>query len=115
MQSSSLVVALLALVVGGGVGYVIRNLLAQQRKNSAELEIKQSLLDAKNEAKETLLEAKDKAVKILEDAKNQERERLAILARQEDRLNLQFKKIEQREAELEDNKRDLERQADKDF
>ena len=55
-----------ALVVGGVVGYVIRHLLIQQRKNSGELKIQQQLLDAKTEAKEVLLTAKDKAVRVVE-------------------------------------------------
>src|SRR3989344_1022153 len=101
----------LALAAGALLGYLIRQLVATRSANSTEAKIKRQLEESKTQTKEVLLEAKDKAVKILEDAKNQERERLAILARQEDRLNLQFKKIEQKEAELEDNKRDLERQA----
>ncbi|MDO8743372.1 MAG: ribonuclease Y [Candidatus Azambacteria bacterium] len=103
-----------ALVLAGGValGYLIRQLISTQSANSAEATIKRQLEESKTQAKEALLEAKDKAVKILEDAKNQERDRLAILARQEDRLNLQFKKIEQKENELENGKKDLERQAD---
>ncbi len=91
--------------------YLIRQLIATRSANSIEAKTKHQLEESKTQAKEVLFEAKDKAVKILEDAKNQERERLAILARQEDRLNLQFKKIEQKEAELENNKKDLEQQA----
>jgi ribonuclease Y len=101
----------LALAAGLLLGYLIRQLITFRSATSTEARIKRQLEESKTQAKEILLEAKDKAVKILEDAKNQERERLAILARQEDRLNLQFKKIEQKEAELENNKRDLERQA----
>ncbi|MDP3003907.1 MAG: ribonuclease Y [Candidatus Azambacteria bacterium] len=101
----------LALAAGAFLGYLIRQLISTRSANSAEVTIKRQLEESKTQAKEALLEAKDKAVKILEDAKNQERERLAILARQEDRLNIQFKKIEKKEDELENNKRDLERQA----
>src|SRR3989344_4539809 len=102
-----------ALILAGGValGYLIRQLIAARSANSIEAKTKRQLEESKTQAKEVLLEAKDKAVKILEDAKNQERERLAILARQEDRLNFQFKKIEQKESDLENNKKDLERQA----
>ncbi len=102
----------LALAAGALLGYFIRQLIATRSANSIEAKIKRQLEESKTQTKEVLLEAKDKAVKILEDAKNQERERLTILARQEDRLNLQFKKIEKKEDELENNKRDLERQAD---
>ncbi len=103
-----------ALILAGGaaLGYLIRQLISTQSANSVEATIKRQLEESKTQAKEALLEAKDKAVKILEDAKNQERERLAILASQEDRLNIQFKKIERKENELENGKKDLERQAD---
>ncbi|MFH1393008.1 MAG: ribonuclease Y [Patescibacteria group bacterium] len=97
----NLIIGAFALAAGAALGYLIRQLLATRNANSIEATIKRQLE-----------EAKDKAVKILEDAKNQERERLGILARQEDRLNIQFKKIEQKEDELENGKKDLEHQAD---
>ncbi|MDP3003985.1 MAG: Rnase Y domain-containing protein, partial [Candidatus Azambacteria bacterium] len=107
----NLLTSALALAAGALLGYLIRQLIAARSANSTEAKIKRQLEESKTQTKEVLFEAKDKAVKILEDAKNQERERLAILARQEDRLNLQFKKIEQKETDLENDKRDLERQA----
>ena len=108
----NLIIGAFALAAGAALGYLIRQLLATRNTNSIEATIKRQLEESKTQAKEALLEAKDKAVKILEDAKNQERERLGLLARQEDRLNLQFKKIEQKEDELESGKKDLEYQAD---
>lgn len=108
----NLITGALALAAGAFLGYLIRQFIATRSANSAETKVKQQLEESKTQAKEALLEAKDKAVKILEDAKNQERERLAILARQEDRLNLQFKKIEQKEGELENSVKDLVKQAD---
>ncbi len=107
----NLFIGALVLATGALLGYLIRQLIATRSASSTEAKIKRQLEESKTQTKEVLFEAKDKAVKILEDAKNQERERLAILARQEDRLNLQFKKIEQKETDLENNKRDLERQA----
>ncbi len=107
----NLFTGVLALAAGALLGYLIRQLIATRSTNSIEAKTKRQLEESKTQSKEVLLEAKDKAVKILEDAKNQERERLAILARQEDRLNIQFKKIEQKEDDLENSKKDLERQA----
>ncbi len=107
----NLFIGALALVAGALLGYLIRQLIAARSANSTEAKTKRQLEESKTQAKEVLLDAKDKAVKILEDAKNQEREHLAILARQEDRLNIQFKKIEQKETDLENNNRNLERQA----
>ena len=101
----------LALAAGLASGYIIRQLVAKKNANSIEAKIKQQLEEAKNQSREVLLGAKDKAVKILEDAKNQERERLAILSSQEERLNLQLKKVDQKESGLESVRENLERQA----
>src|SRR3989344_8121399 len=101
----------LTLAAGAVSGYIIRQLVAKKNANSVEAKIKQQLEESRNQSKEILLEAKDKAVKILEDTKSQERERLAILSRQEERLNLQIKKVDQKESELESVHENLERQA----
>ena len=100
----------LALAAGLVAGYLIRQLIASKNANSAETQIKRQLEEAKTQSKEVLLEAKDKAVKILEDAKDQEKEHLAILSRQEERLSSQMKKLEQRENEIDGSKKDLEKQ-----
>ena len=101
----------LALAAGAVSGYIIRQLVAKKNANSIEAKIKQQLEETKNHSKEILIDAKDKAVKILEDAKGQEKDRLAILSRQEERLNLQIKKVDQKESELESVRENLERQA----
>jgi len=101
----------LALAAGLASGYIIRQLVAKKNANSIEAKIKQRLEEAKTESKEILLDAKDKAVKILEDTKSQEKDRLAILSRQEERLNLQIKKVDQKESGLESVRENLERQA----
>ena len=106
------IIGALALAAGIVSGYIIRQWVAKKNANSVEAKIKQQLEEAKTQTKEILLDAKDKAVKILEDAKNQERERLSILARQEDRFNIQLKKVEQKESELQDSQKNLEHQAD---
>ena len=90
----------LALAAGLVAGYLIRQLIASKNANSAETQIKRQLEEAKTQSKEVLLEAKDKAVKILEDAKDQEKEHLAILSRQEERLGSQMKKFEQKENQI---------------
>ncbi len=100
-----------ALAAGAVLGYIVRQLVAKKNANSIEGRIKQQLEEAKTQSKELLIDAKDKAVKILEDTKNQERERLSLLARQEDRLNLQIKKVEEKELGFENLHKDLERQA----
>ncbi len=100
-----------ALAAGLALGYIIRQKIAARSADSIESKIKRELAEAESKSRELLIEAKNKAVKILEDAKVQERERLGLLARQEDRLNLQTKKMEQRESELEQTKKEFENQT----
>ena len=59
--NSPLVAALLGAAAGLFVGYILRNIIAQQKKNSIELRIKQLYLDAKSKAQETIDEASKKA------------------------------------------------------
>ncbi len=100
-----------ALAAGLALGYIIRQKIAARSADSIESKIKRELAETESKSRELLIEAKNKAVKILEDAKVQERERLGLLARQEDRLNLQTKKMEQRESELEQTKKEFENQT----
>src|SRR3990167_8544696 len=102
--------AVLALAVGVASGYLIRQKIAAKKANSIESTLPRQEAAARAQTKALLLEAKDKAVKILEEAKSQERERLAILARQEERLHEQNKRLDRKEIEFEGEKKDLERQ-----
>ncbi|MBI2635023.1 MAG: ribonuclease Y [Parcubacteria group bacterium] len=105
------IIGALALALGAALGYLTRQIFATRSLNSAETKIKNQLEEAKTKSKELLLQAKDQAVKIFEDAKNQEREKLAVLTRQEERLNSQIRKIDQKESELENLKADIEGQV----
>lgn len=78
--------ALALLALGGGIGYFVRTLIAQQRKSSIEAKLKKLIEDSRREAKETLLEAKEKAAKILDEAKQEEKDRTREVRRLEDRL-----------------------------
>jgi len=56
--TSPVLVALLSVLVGIVLGYILRQVMAQYKKNSLEVEVKKILLDAK-----------DQAVKILDEVK----------------------------------------------
>ncbi len=81
-----MITAAAALVVGIGLGYFIRQFIAQQRKSSIEARLKKLIEDSKIEAKEILLSAKEKAARVLEETKHEEKERTAQLRRLEERL-----------------------------
>lgn len=98
-----------AFILGIGLGYLIRQLIAQQRKSSLEAKLKKLIEDSKTEAKEIQLEAKEKATKILDEAKQEEKERLSQLRKLEERvleresvLDRKIQALEGREKELEE-------------
>lgn len=79
-------IAAAVLVVGIGLGYFIRQFIAQQRKSSLEARLKKLIEDSKVEAKEILLGAKERAAKVLEETKHEEKERTTQLRRLEEHL-----------------------------
>ena len=106
-----LIVAIIAgvgvLGLGIGLGYFIRQLIAQQRKSSIESRLKKLIEDSKAEAKETLFEAKEKASKILEEAKREEKERVAQLHRLEERVIEREASIDRRMQDISDKDKEL--------
>ncbi len=70
-----LIFAILALVVGGGVGYGAATTINKKKASEAETKAKKLLEDAKEEAKKKELEAKENAIRIADEAKAEERAR----------------------------------------
>ncbi len=113
MNILTLIKAAVVLVAGTAVGYILRQIIAQQRKDTLELRTKQILLDAKESAQKTLDDAKSRADKILEEAKDEEKERERDLRKQEERLAHKDELIEKREAELAKETEDLKSKFEK--
>lgn len=97
-----IVLALLALGIGGGLGYAGRIFVAKNTINSAEGNAIKIIEDAKSQEKDILLSAKDKALKIVDEAKTEERS-----IRQQ--IQDQQKRIEKREGFLDQKLIDLEK------
>ncbi|HBI02550.1 MAG TPA: ribonuclease Y [Paenibacillaceae bacterium] len=106
-----LVVALASLVVGAGIGYLVRKSLAEAKISSAETAAKniveQAHKDAEALKKETVLEAKDEVHKLRTDAEKELRERRNEIQRLEKRvlqkeesLDRKMELYERREADL---------------
>lgn len=103
----------MVLAVGIGLGYLIRQLIAQQRKSSIEAKLKKLIEDSRTEAKETLLDAKEKASKILDEAKSEEKDRLSQLRRLEERLLERESSVDKRVGDFDRKERELEERIDK--
>lgn len=114
-MTAPLIIASIAVffAAGVGLGYIIRQLVAQSRMSSIEARLKKLAEDSKREAKETLLDAKEKAAQTLEDAKNEERERLKEIRRLEERLIEREAATDRRAEEVYKKERDADARIEK--
>jgi len=108
-----LALALAIFLVGTAIGYVLRKIIAQQQKNSIELEIQKRLLEAKTESQNVVLEAKTKAAEILEEAKTEEKKRGADIHKWEERLAHKEETLEKKSGELDVEKKDLKEKVER--
>ncbi len=86
---------------GTVIGYFLHQLIVLQRKNSAELKIKQLLLDAKARAQKAVEEANKKAENILGEAKKEEKISLLQARKIEERILQKEENVEKRRVENE--------------
>lgn len=100
MELTTLIKAAVAGGVGIIIGYFLRQLLAQQRREALELKAKQILLDAKESSQKTLEDAKSRAEKVLAEAKGEQKEREKELRKIEERLAHKDELLEKRSLEL---------------
>lgn len=83
------------------IGYFFHQLVSLKQKSSAELKIKQLLLDAKDKAQKSVEEATQKAGTILEEAKKEEKTALVQVRKLEERALQKEENVEKRREELE--------------
>lgn len=113
MSISSIAIFVGTLAVGIGLGYLIRQLIMQQRKSSIEGKLKKLVEDSKAEAKEILLEAKEKAARVLDETKQEEKERLSQLRRLEERLIERESSVDKRLQQFSEREKDLEEKVER--
>ncbi|MEI8103495.1 MAG: ribonuclease Y [Candidatus Moraniibacteriota bacterium] len=112
MEFGVLIEALLAIGIGGVVGYYIRQNIAKKQLDTAEAKAVNLLSEADKNAQKIVIAAKDKAVTILEDAKKKESEKESSLARTEQRLEKREESLENKTEELEQSKKSLEQKVE---
>jgi len=99
--------AVLALLVGAGAGFLIRQQLAASKTSSAEAKAEKILADVKNKEHQMLLEAKEKALKIQEDAKREEQARRNEITEFQKKLEKRESLFDQKILEIENSKSKL--------
>lgn len=102
MESSATL--FLLMLLGIGLGYIIRQLIARKQMSSAESKVAKIIEDAQNEAQAILKEAKNKAEKIVEEEKKNEQLSRTQILRQIDRLEQKELTLEKRISENEKEK-----------
>jgi ribonuclease Y len=110
---STIIKAVVVGLLGIGVGYFLRHLITLGQKSSAELKIKQLLLDAKAKTQAAIEEANKKAASILEEAKREEKTSLQQVRKLEERLLTKEELLEKRRFDLEKESRDIQEKVAK--
>jgi len=78
--------AIIALLVGTGIGFGLHFLLARQQEARQQIKAENIILEAEEKAKEFELQAKDKAIQIRQQADAEATRRRTEVSREEDRL-----------------------------
>ena len=108
MSPTEILFVIIALLAGGGLGYVVRKMIAQRLHADIEQKASRVLSDAQNKAREELLSAKDKAMGVIENAKREERQIRNDLNSVQRRLEKREEMFDQKLLEIEDKKTKLE-------
>jgi ribonuclease Y len=108
------VVAIVALGIGGALGYVARRLIAARAVKNAEAYAERLVSDARAKQKELILDAKDQALQAQRAAEEEAREKRSDLQRQErlvldrsESLDRKLEGVERRETAFEERQREL--------
>jgi ribonuclease Y len=108
----AIIYILVGLVLGIGIGYVVRQQLVSKKVGTAAAKAEKILDAAKSREKELLLEAKSKSLEIIDQAKKQESEFRAQIVRFEERIDRKEKELDGKAALLDRQKQDLEHRGE---
>lgn len=112
MELFSVVIGLIALVLGLAIGYILRKKSGEAKIGSAELEasriVDQAKLEAESLKKAAILEAKDEAHKIRSDAEREAKERRQEVQSIEKRLTQKEDVLDRKTSQLEEKEQNLE-------
>lgn len=107
MQNINIIVGASCLIVGVILGYLVRHFIGIFKSGSTESKLQQKIQSTKEEAKIIILKAKEEATKIITDAQAEERERKSQLDQLESRLLKREEFLDQKQNELEQERKKL--------
>lgn len=115
--ATSLIIAIIAAILGIVIGFFLRKSMAEKKIRSAEdyavKIIEDANKDAETKKKELLVEAKDEIFKMKSDLDRENKSRLKEISRQEDRLNSKEENLERKNASLEKKHKKLDSELKK--
>ncbi len=109
---NTIIFAVIGLLVGAGVGYYLRMVVALAKQGSMELDIKNQMLTAKEEAQKILTEANKKAEDRLKEVEDHEKTRLEDLKKSEDRLIRKEDSLDVKDRELQKHTEELNKKVE---
>lgn len=104
MNTIGLLLGLIGLILGGAIGYIVRQTLVKGKVTSAENKAESILRSAKDKEQELLLGAKEKALAVLEEGKREAQESRAEIKEAQNRLQERENRFDKKLLELEDSK-----------
>lgn len=107
MTKITLILGALGLLVGAGVGYYLRILVALGQKGNLEVEIKKMLVTAKEEAQKITADASQRAEERLDSAEIEAQKKLDEAKKSEERLIRREDTLDLKERELQRNGEEL--------
>lgn len=107
MTKITLILGAIALLVGAGVGYYLRIIIALGQKSGIELEIKKLLIIAKEDAQKILADAQKKAEEKVDNAEAEEKQKLEDIKKAEERIIRREDTLELKDREIQRANEDL--------
>ena len=104
MNTIGLLLGLIGLILGGAIGYIVRQTLVKGKVTSAGNKAESILRSAKDKEQELLLGAKEKALAVLEEGKREAQESRAEIKEAQNRLQERENRFDKKLLELEDSK-----------
>ncbi|MDD4074433.1 MAG: ribonuclease Y, partial [Candidatus Pacebacteria bacterium] len=109
----SLIIAAIALLLGGVVGYYIRQSIARKRAGTIEAELQKKITQTKQNAEEILAKAKLKAEETERKTSQDLEERQKIVIKAESRLFKREEETEEKAKEIEEKRIDINERVEK--
>ena len=103
----TILLTIVAAVLGFAAGFVIRWLLSLGKKGSVELEIKQMMLDAKEKAEKLIEDAKEKAERLKEELLSELKEKEKELKDKEERILRKEELLDKRQLDIDEKEEEL--------